>query len=121
MKSSRPADQPRRGEIWLVNFNPARGSEQKGIRPALVIQNDVGNVYGSTTIIAAMTATIKEFPVTVVLPGKSAGLEKQSMVNTAQLITVDKARLIKKLGVLGQVRLSQVDEALRVSMGLEGT
>lgn len=53
----------KRGEIWLVNFNPSRGSEQKGIRPALIIQNDTGNQYASTTIIAEITTTLKKYPV----------------------------------------------------------
>ncbi|MBI3753525.1 MAG: type II toxin-antitoxin system PemK/MazF family toxin, partial [Deltaproteobacteria bacterium] len=62
----------KRGEIWLVNFNPGRGSEQKGIRPALIIQNDTGNQYASTTIIAAITTTLKKYPVTVIIDkGKS--------------------------------------------------
>lgn len=102
----------------MVNFNPARGSEQKGVRPALVVQNDAGNRYGSTTIIAAITTTIKAFPVTVLL-AKNIGLEKPSMVNTAQLLTVDKTRLIKKLGALDPTQMTQVDQALKVSVGLE--
>jgi mRNA interferase MazF len=58
---------PHRGEIWQVNFNPARGSEQRGIRPALVIQNDVGNEFAGTIIVAATTTTLKAYPVTVLL------------------------------------------------------
>lgn len=65
---------PRRGEIWLVNFNPGRGSEQKGITRALVVQNDTGNIYAATTIVAAITTTIKGFPVTVVVASGEAGL-----------------------------------------------
>lgn len=61
------APPPRRGEVWLVNFSPGRGSEQRGIRLALVIQNDVGNQYAATTIVAAITSTIKIYPVTVAL------------------------------------------------------
>jgi mRNA interferase MazF len=49
---------PRRGEVWLVDFSPSRGSEQRGLRPALVIQNDVGNEYAATTIVAAITSTV---------------------------------------------------------------
>jgi mRNA interferase MazF len=110
---------PRRGEIWLVNFNPGRGSEQKGIRPALVIQNDIGNEYGSTTIVAAITTTIKLYPVTVFLPKGSNGLKNDSMVNLAQILTVDKTRLMKKLGKLNAEQLTQVNEALRISLGLK--
>ena len=107
---------PRRGEVWLVNFNPGRGSEQRGIRPALVIQNDTGNIYASTTIVAAITSTIKEFPVTVVLSAGEGGLKQRSMVNLAQLLTIDKARLQKRLGSLSESTMRQVDEAIRVSM-----
>ena len=107
---------PRRGDVWLVNFNPGRGSEQRGIRPALVIQNDTGNIYASTTIVAAITSTIKEFPVTVVLPAGEGGLKQRSMVNLAQLLTIDKGRLQKRLGQLGDAVMEKVNEAVRVSL-----
>jgi mRNA interferase MazF len=107
---------PRRGEVWLVNFNPGRGSEQKGIRPALVIQNDTGNIYAATTVVAAITATIKEFPVTVVVPSGEGGLRQRSMVNLAQLLTIDKARLQRRLGSLGEDVMEKVDEAIRISL-----
>ena len=107
---------PRRGEIWLVNFSSGRGSEQKGLRPALVIQNDTGNIYAATTIVAAITSTIKEFPVTVVVPVGEGGLRHRSMVNTAQLLTIDKSRLQKRLGRLNESVLRKVDEAIRASL-----
>jgi len=107
---------PRRGEVWLVNFNPGRGSEQKGIRPALVIQNDTGNAYAATTIVAAITTTIKEFPVTVVLPAGEGGLKQNSMVNLAQMLTLDKRRLQKRLGNLSAPTMHRVNEAIRVSL-----
>ena len=107
---------PRRGEIWLVNFNSGRGSEQKGLRPAVVIQNDTGNIYAATTIVAAITSTIKEFPVTVVVPAGEGGLRHRSMVNTAQLLTIDKSRLQKRLGRLSESVLRKVDEAIRASL-----
>jgi mRNA interferase MazF len=110
---------PRRGEVWLVNFNPGRGSEQKGIRPALVVQNDIGNEHSSTTIVAAITTTIKLYPVTVLLPKGSAGLDKDSMVNLAQLLTVDKTRLMRKLGELDAKQLTQTNESLKISLSLE--
>lgn len=107
---------PRRGEVWLVNFNPGRGSEQKGVRPALVIQNDVGNVHGATTIDAAITTTIKEFPATVVVPVGEGGLKHRSMVNLAQVLTVDKERFEKRLGNLSRPTMQRVNEAICVSM-----
>lgn len=110
---------PNRGEIWLVNFNPGRGSEQKGIRPALIVQNDVGNKYAATTIIAAITTTIKIYPITVLLKAKTAGLSKDSMVNCAQILTVDKSRLKRKLGKLRQETMIQVEKALCISLELQ--
>ena len=106
----------KRGEVWMVNFSPGRGSEQKGNRPALIIQNDVGNQYASTTIVAALTTTIKKYPVTVLIPEGKGGLKENSMVNLAQLLTVDKERLTKKLGYLGEERMLEVDEAIRISL-----
>ena len=108
----------RRGEVWLVNFNPGRGSEQKGIRPALVIQNDTGNIYASTTIVAAITSTIKEFPITVVLAAGDGGLRQRSMVNTGQLLTIDKTRLQKRLGRLSDSAMRKVEAAIRVSFDI---
>ena len=108
-----------RGEVWTVNFNPGRGSEQKGIRPALIVQNDVGNHYAATTIVAAITATLKEYPVTVILSRNEGGLRKQSMVNLAQILTLDKTRLMKRLGAVDSERMREVDTAIRVSLGLD--
>ena len=102
--------------MWLVSFNPGRGSEQKGIRPALVIQNDTGNIHAATTIVAAITTTIKEFPVTVVLPAGEGGLKQKSMANLAQILTIDKRRLQKRLGNLGDPTMQRVNEAIRVSL-----
>lgn len=109
---------PKRGDIWLVNFNPGRGSEQKGIRPALIIQNDTGNHYASTIIVAAITTTVKIYPVTVFLPKRTVGLSKDSMVNLAQILTVDKMRLRKKLGKLSTKLMTRVDVALKISLDL---
>lgn len=107
----------KRGEVWMANFNPGRGSEQQGIRPGLIIQNDIGNQYSSTTIIAAITTTIKKYPVTVMIEEGKAGLKKNSMVNLAQIITIDKSRLIKKMGNLEENKIQEVDEAIKVSLG----
>ena len=109
-------DSPRRGEVWTVNFNPGRGSEQRGTRPALVIQNDVGNRYSRTTVVAAITTTIKAFPATVTLDRGEGGLEARSMVNLAQIVTVDASRLMSKLGSLHARTMLKVDEAIRISL-----
>ena len=108
----------KRGEIWMVNFNPGRGSKQKGIRPGLIIQNDVGNRYSSTTIVAAITTTIKKFPVTVLVPKGKGGLKEESMINLAHIITIDKGRLLKKAGHLEEDKIAEVNEAIKISLGV---
>lgn len=103
----------------MVNFKPGRGSEQLGMRPALVIQNDVGNRYASTTIVAAITSSIKIYPVTVPLKKGEAGLKEPSMVNLAQILTVDKSRLQQRLGALRAETVARVTDALKVSLDLQ--
>ena len=100
----------------MVNFSPGRGSEQRGLRPALIIQNDVGNQYAATTIIAAITSRIRIYPVTVSLGKGERGLRRPSMVNLAQIITIDKSRLRRRLGVLRADLLNRVNAAIRVSL-----
>ena len=110
------ASVPRRSEVWTLSLESGRGSEQRGTRPALVIQNDVGNRYAATTIVAAITSTIKLYPVTVGLRKGEGGLNQPSMVNLAQVFTIDKSRLKKRIGRLSPKRMNQVDEAIRVSL-----
>jgi len=102
----------------LADFNPGRGSEQKGVRPALVVQNDVGNQFAATTIVAAITTTIKPYPVTVVIRARTCGLPHESMVNMAQVLTIDKTRFIRKLGELAPEQLAAANRALRISLDL---
>jgi mRNA interferase MazF len=111
-------DFPLRGEIWSVNWNPARGSEQAGIRPALVIQNDIGNEHASTTIVAAISTTIQLYPMNVSLEPPEGGLTKPSIVKTGQILTVSKERLKKKLGKINQEKMEEVNRALQLSLGL---
>jgi len=103
----------------MVNFSPGRGSEQRGNRPALIIQNDVGNRYAATTIVAAITSTIRIYPVTVHLKKGEGGLRDSSMVNLAQILTVNKSRLDRRLGTLSPARLGMVNAAIGVSLGVE--
>jgi len=100
----------------MVSFSPGRGSEQRGLRPALVVQNDVGNQYAATTIVAAITSTIRIYPVTVPLKPSDASLKKPSMVNLAQILTVDKSRLRRRVGVIPPELINRVDGAIRVSL-----
>ena len=109
---------PRRGEIWLVNWNPARGSEQAGIRPALVIQNNIGNEHASTTIVAAISTAIKIYPMNVLLDPPQGGLIKPSIIKTSQILTVSKDRLEKRLGLVEENKMKEVDRALKLSLSL---
>jgi mRNA interferase MazF len=107
-----------RGDVWLVNWNPARGSEQAGKRPALIIQNDVGNEHASTTIVAALSTTIRLYPMNVLLEPPEAGLTKPTIVKTSQVLTGSKERLEKKLGAITPEKMQEVNQALRLSLAL---
>nr|WP_269450240.1 type II toxin-antitoxin system PemK/MazF family toxin [Tepidanaerobacter acetatoxydans] len=111
----------RRGDIFYADLNPVVGSEQGGIRPVLVVQNDVGNKYSPTVIIAAITSQIDKakLPTHVELQSKDYGLEKDSVILLEQLRTIDKRRLKEKITILDQDIMKKVDEALKVSLGLE--
>jgi mRNA interferase MazF len=109
---------PRHGEIWLINWNPARGSEQAGKRPALVIQNNIGNEHASTTIVAAVSTTVKKYPMNVLLDPPQGGLMKPSIIKTSQILTVSKDRLEKRLGVVEENKMKEVDRALKLSLSL---
>lgn len=109
----------KRGDVFLVNFNPVRGSEQAGYRPAVVIQNNVGNRHGSTTIIAAITTSVnKIYPFMVRLSIGEGGLDQESAVNLAQILIIDGTRLENKLGCLSDEKMAEVDKAIRLSLGL---
>lgn len=111
---------PRRGEIYLVDFDPARGHEIKKTRPALVIQNDIGNRYSSTTIVAAITSRTSDraYPVEVLLEAEQTGLKLRSTVRLDQIRTVDRERLSKRLGSVDTATMHRVDQAIQVSLGL---
>jgi mRNA interferase MazF len=109
----------RRGDIWLVNFNPTQGSEQRGIRPALIIQNDVGNEVSPVTIVAAISSVTKTYPINVEIKPSESGLEKDSVVKLNQIRTIDKKRLIKRLGRLDSSKMKAVNSALMLSLGLQ--
>ena len=109
---------PRRGEIWIVNWNPARGSEQAGRRPALIIQNDIGNEKAPTTIVAAISSTVKIYPMNVEVKPPEGGLELSSIVKTSQILTVSKERLEKRLGRLTNEVMDEVDRAIKLSLSL---
>lgn len=109
---------PKRGEVWLVNWNPARGSEQAGKRPAVVIQNDIGNEKALTTIVAAITSTVRLYPMNVEIKPPEGGLDRPSIIKTSQILTVAKERLEKRLGILNKESMDEVDKAVKLSLAL---
>jgi mRNA interferase MazF len=111
----------RRGDIVVVNFEPVRGSEQGGIRPALVIQNNGGNLYGPTIIVAAITSKNpdKNYPFNVHISKNESSLFKDSIIMLNQIRTIDKSRIGKKISQLNPYIMFQVDLAIKISLGLE--
>jgi len=109
---------PKRGEVWLVNWNPARGSEQAGRRPALVIQNDIGNEKAPTTIVAAISSSVRIYPMNVQINPPEGGLDHPSIIMTSQILTISKKRLEKRLGRLSKDRLDDVAIAIKLSLAL---
>lgn len=109
-----------RGEVYLVTFDPTVGSEIQKTRPALVIQNDITNRYSPLTIVAAITSRIDKgaHPTKVLVSAPEGGLSVDSMVLCTQIRSVDKQRLIKRLGKLTHERMKQVDRTLMISLGL---
>lgn len=110
----------KRGEIYYANLSPVQGSEQGGRRPVLVLQNNVGNFYSPTVIVAAITARIEKgkLPTHVDLPKEECHLERDSVVLLEQLRTLDKQRLSERLATLDKNYMSLIDEALKISVGL---
>jgi mRNA interferase MazF len=107
-----------RGEIWRVRFDPIEGSEIGKTRPALVLQNDLGNRYASTTIVAAITSRIKDLPTLVdVHPSKSNGLKQPCAINLSHIRTVNKSRLISRIGRIEDDHFPQIKRALLISCG----
>lgn len=110
----------RRGDLVIADLSPVVGSEQGGLRPVLVIQNDVGNRFSPTVIVAAVTSQIEKskLPTHVELSAKEFGLMRNSVVLLEQIRTIDKRRIQQKLGRLDSKTMEMVDEALAISMGL---
>jgi mRNA interferase MazF len=110
----------KRGEIYFAQLNPVIGSEQGGIRPVLIVQNDIGNQYSPTTIILAITSQINKakLPTHVELKAKDYGLERDSVILAEQVRTIDKSRLKQRIATLKQETMHRVDQALAISLGL---
>lgn len=108
----------RRGDIFYADLSPAVGCEQGGIRPVLVIQNDIGNRYSPTVIVVAITSkSKKELPTHVEL-GCMEALQKNSVVLLEQIRTIDRTRLLEYIGSVSRLRMLLIDQALSLSVGL---
>ena len=110
----------KRGDIYYADLSPVVGSEQGGVRPVLIIQNDTGNRYSPTVIAAAITSQTgkAKLPTHIPLSALSCGLPKQSIILLEQVRTLDKRRLREKMGRLDDGVMRQVDAAIAVSLGL---
>jgi len=111
---------PKRGEIYLTALDPTIGHEIKKTRPAVVIQNDISNEYGLTTIIAAITSKVSTppYPNEVVVQPDQSGLLVTSTIRLDQIRTVDRQRLIKRIGQVDAAIMRKIDEAIKISFGL---
>lgn len=110
----------KRGDIFYADLSPVVGSEQGGVRPVLIVQNDVGNRYSPTVICAAITSQINKakLPTHIEIGGGRYNLAKDSVVLLEQVRTVDKRRLREKIGHLDEALMDKVDKALLTSLGL---
>ena len=111
----------KRGEFYLVSLDPTVGHEIRKTRPALIIQNDIGNRYSPLTIVAAVTSKLSlvTYPVEVVIePSRTNGLDVRSAIRLDQIRTVDRQRLIKCLGLADASTMAKVNQAIQISLGL---
>lgn len=111
----------KRGDLFWVNLNPVKGSEQAGRRPVLVLQNDIGNEYAATTIVCPLTTSkfSKEYPTNVFLPKGQFGLKADSTALLSQIRVIDKSRLEDRIGHLSDNAMNKVDLALKISLALK--
>ncbi|MFY3791049.1 type II toxin-antitoxin system PemK/MazF family toxin [Ureibacillus sp. MALMAid1270] len=110
----------KRGDVFFADLSPVVGSEQGGTRPVLIIQNDIGNRFSPTVIIAAITAQIQKakLPTHVEIDAHKYGFERNSVILLEQLRTIDKSRLTDRITQLDDELMDKVDEALEISLGL---
>lgn len=110
----------KRGDIYYADLSPVVGSEQGGLRPVVIIQNDIGNRYSPTVIAAAITSRLgkAKLPTHIDLQGANAGLSKDSIILLEQVRTLDKKRLKERMGHVDDATMQQVNNAIGVSFGL---
>lgn len=109
----------KRGELYYADLSPVVGSEQGGVRPILIVQNDTGNKYSPTVIAAAVTSKLNKakLPTHIELSAKDFGLPKDSVILLEQIRTLDKRRLKDRIGALSDIQMSRVNTALLISLG----
>ena len=112
-------EQIKRGEIYYADLSPVVGSEQGGIRPVLILQNDVGNKYAPTVIVSAITSQLgkAKLPTHIELPAKEYNLPKDSVALLEQIRTLDKRRLQGRVTMLSQSKMREVNRAILISLG----
>lgn len=110
----------RRGDIYFADLSPVVGSEQGGTRPVLILQNDIGNQYSPTTIVAAITSQIAKakLPTHVEMRVNDGGLDRDSVILLEQIRTIDKSRLMEKVATLNEDMMKKVNQAAEISLGL---
>ncbi|MBA2176797.1 type II toxin-antitoxin system PemK/MazF family toxin [Halobacillus locisalis] len=110
----------KRGDVYFADLSPVVGSEQGGVRPVLILQNDIGNRFSPTVIVAAITAQIQKakLPTHVEIDAKKYGFERNSVILLEQIRTIDKQRLTDKITQLDDPMMQQVNKALQISLGL---
>lgn len=111
---------PKRGEVYLVDFDPTVGAELQKTRPVVILQNDIGNRFSPTTIVAGITSRVGDrlYPTEVIIAPTEGGLGRQSVLLLNQIRSIDRARLVKRLGRLRRETMFKVDRALQISLGL---
>ena len=112
-------EQIKRGEIYYADLSPVVGSEQGGVRPILVLQNDIGNKFSPTVIVAAITSQINKarIPTHIELPSVLYSLPKDSVVLLEQIRTIDKTRLKQKISTLDSTKMKEINRAILISLG----
>ena len=110
----------RRGDLYYADLSPVVGSEQGGVRPVLIIQNNIGNKYSPTVIVAAITSQINKakLPTHIEIADNEYGLNKDSVILLEQIRTIDKKRLREKIGCLDKSMMLKIDNSLQISLGL---
>lgn len=110
----------KRGDVFFADLSPVVGSEQGGIRPVLIIQNDIGNRFSPTVIVAAITAQIQKakLPTHIEIDAKTYGFDRNSVILLEQIRTIDKQRLTDKITHLDEEMMLKVNEAMQISLGL---